>query len=431
VKLVDIALKDLVRSFRSLFAVGMMLVAPLLITGIIYFGFGGLASGSSGASGAAPSLPATKVAVVNLDQPALGGYRAGVMLVTYLKDPHLSAWLQVTEMADEAAARAAVDRQAAGVAVIIPPDFSATLTASDPGARSHVTLISDPTLTLGPQIVHSILNQFMDGFSGARIAATVVESQLRAQGETPTAAQSAAAAQAYAAWAAAQGQALSAGASPAITVKRPAAADPAPAANPMTNLIALIMVGELIFFAFFTGAYSAQSILREDEEGTLARLFTTPTSRAVILGGKFLSVFVTTGVQATVLLAAAGLAFGIHWGPWPVVALATVSLVVGASGFGLLLMSFVKNQRQAGAVVGGVISATGMLGGLFTVAVPGMPAAFETVTHAVPQGWALSVWRVALSGGSLGEALTPALVLLAMGIVFFALGVVLFRRRFA
>ena len=32
--------------------------------------------------------------------------------------------------------------------------------------------------------------------------------------------------------------------------------------------------------------------IREDEEGTLPRLFTTPTLRAVILGGKVTSVFI-------------------------------------------------------------------------------------------------------------------------------------------
>lgn len=426
-KMLDIALKDLLRSFRSLFAVGMMLVAPLLITGMIYFGFRGMAS----SGGAAPSVPATKVVVVNLDQPGAGGLRAGEMLVTFLKDPRLSAWLQVTELADEASARAAVDRQAAGVAVIIPADFSATATASAVDARTHLTLIADPTLTLGPQIVANVLSQFVDSFSGARIAVSVVDAQLLAHGQTPSAAQSVTAAQQYAAWAATQGQALADGASPALDVVAPPGGVATPPANSMTNLVALIMVGQLIFFAFFTSAYSAQSILREEEEGTLARLFTTPTDRAVILGGKFLSVFVTTGVQALVLLTAAGLAFGIHWGAWPTVALATLSLVVGASGFGILLMSFVKNQRQAGAVVGGVLTTTGMLGGLFTVAVPGMPAAFETLTHLMPQGWALSVWRVALNGGGPAQALASGGVLLAMGMVFFVLGVALFRRRLA
>jgi len=52
-KILAIALKDLTQSFRSLFAIGMMVAAPLLITGLIYFAFGGL----SGASAARGTLP--------------------------------------------------------------------------------------------------------------------------------------------------------------------------------------------------------------------------------------------------------------------------------------------------------------------------------------------------------------------------------------
>ncbi len=33
----------------------------------------------------------------------------------------------------------------------------------------------------------------------------------------------------------------------------------------------------MIFYAFFTGTSTAQSILKEEEERTLPRLFTTPT----------------------------------------------------------------------------------------------------------------------------------------------------------
>ncbi len=58
-KILDIALKDLTRSFRSLFAIGMMVSAPLVITGLIYFAFGG--------GRASSDLPAVKVGVVNGD----------------------------------------------------------------------------------------------------------------------------------------------------------------------------------------------------------------------------------------------------------------------------------------------------------------------------------------------------------------------------
>jgi hypothetical protein len=59
-KILDIALKDLIRSMRSLFLVGMAFAAPLLITALIYFSFGSIASGNV-------DMPTINVGVVNLD----------------------------------------------------------------------------------------------------------------------------------------------------------------------------------------------------------------------------------------------------------------------------------------------------------------------------------------------------------------------------
>jgi len=59
-KILDIAFKDMLRSFRSAFAIGMMLIAPLMLTGLIYFAFG---SGSNGTS----DLPAINLGILNLD----------------------------------------------------------------------------------------------------------------------------------------------------------------------------------------------------------------------------------------------------------------------------------------------------------------------------------------------------------------------------
>ena len=42
-----VALKDLKRVSRSLFALVMMFGAPLLLAGLLYFAFGGLVHGSS------------------------------------------------------------------------------------------------------------------------------------------------------------------------------------------------------------------------------------------------------------------------------------------------------------------------------------------------------------------------------------------------
>ena len=60
-KIIDIALKDLLRSFRSLFMIGMTIAAPLMLTGLIYFAFGGMSGGDV-------SLTPIKVGLVNADK---------------------------------------------------------------------------------------------------------------------------------------------------------------------------------------------------------------------------------------------------------------------------------------------------------------------------------------------------------------------------
>ncbi len=118
----------------------------------------------------------------------------------------------------------------------------------------------------------------------------------------------------------------------------------------------------MVFYAFFTGASTAQSILKEEEERTLPRLFTTPTSQATILTGKLLSVFMTVSVQVIVLLVAAHLIFGIQWGDLLSVALMAAGIIFSASSFGIFVNSFLKNTKQGGVLFGGVLTVTGMMG---------------------------------------------------------------------
>jgi ABC-type multidrug transport system permease subunit len=60
-----------------------------------------------------------------------------------------------------------------------------------------------------------------------------------------------------------------------------------------------------------------------------------------------------------------------------------------------------------------------------------MPAAFDKVSLSMPQGWALQAWKVTLGGAPLNEVIVPAVVLVALGLGFFAIGAIFFRRRFA
>jgi hypothetical protein len=72
-----------------------------------------------------------------------------------------------------------------------------------------------------------------------------------------------------------------------------------------------------------------------------------------------------------------------------------------------------------------------MLGGLFTTGIPDVPAFFDQAKLAMPQGWALEVWQRVLSGASLEMIWMPLSVLTVIGITFFSIGTLIFRRRFA
>jgi ABC-2 type transport system permease protein len=427
-KMIAIALKDIKQSFRSLFAVGMMLGAPLLITGLIYFAFSGLAGGKTGSD-----LPTLKVAVVNLDRPAENQQNYGAMVIAFLKDKRMPGWLQISELSDEKTARSEIDRQEIGAAVIVPENFTHAILSAN--STANITIVQDPTLRIGPAVLKDLLTQLTDGINGGRIAIMVATSRLVSSGGQVDSAEQQSIIQNYSTWYSNLSTDIHHGQEPELFVRLPniQASTTANGAgtSPVANLMAQIMAGMLIFFAFFTGAYASQSILREDESGTLPRLFTCPTQRSTILAGKLLAVFSIVLVQSVVLMTLSGIAFRINWGQPLSAALVVLGQVVAASGFGILLISLVKNSRQAGAVVGGVISGTGLLGGLFSASVPNMPGFFNNITHFTPQGWVMDGWKAALAGSSTGQIVPIFVVLLLTGIIFFAAGSVIFRRRFA
>lgn len=186
-----------------------------------------------------------------------------------------------------------------------------------------------------------------------------------------------------------------------------------------------------MFFTFFGGGFAAQSLLRDEEEGTLGRLRTLPLSAATLLGGKGLFISVLVLVQAAVLIGGGALLFGIEWGRPAAVALSVVGLVPACAGLGLFLMSFVKTSKQAGHVLGGAYTGLGFLGGLFTAGLPGLPEAFSLLNLLTPQGWAFRTFQLTLKGAPLVEVFTSSAVTLGIGLALFVGGVVRFSRRLA
>ena len=430
-KALDIAFKDLKRSFRSMFAVVFMFGIPLLVTGMFYFMFGNMAQNGGF------DLPKTKVIIANMDEggPRFevnprnipGGRKAktmGDLVVNILESDEMKDLIEVSFAADSQAARLAVDNQQAQVALIIPSDFSRQFADTDKG-KAVIEFYQDPTLTIGPAIMKSILNRFMDGMSGVKIAVNVFTDEA----DQSKYALTGMIVQQY------LKDSLVLSENPEselLDVRPPSSAKKNKAEetqNILLSIVGPIMGAMMVFYAFYTGTSTAQSILKEEEERTLPRLFTTPTPQATILTGKLLSVFMTVSTQVVVLLIVAHLIFQIQWGALASVALIAAGTIFSASSFGIFVNSFLKTSKQGGAIFGGVLTVTGMVGMIQVIASSSSGGA-KTVSLFVPQGWAIRGLVQSMNGEPFSAVLVTALVMLIWGVVLFSVGVLRFNRRY-
>jgi ABC-type multidrug transport system permease subunit len=427
----DIALKDMRHSFTSLFGLMFMFAVPLLIVGLFTVAFGGTVTSKQQTF----SIPVTNVVLVNLDTGDQAGdldpsdadpsTTAGDILTHLLASDEMKELMAVTTAASAKAAREAVDSGTAKVAVIIPTAFTKTCMEGVPGGA--VEIYQDPTVTLGPGIVRAVISQVVDEFASMRIMQSTMTASLATAGITPSPDKVAQAVKRFVEETIA-GQAtfgwLKVEAPPAKQQK---------SASLLATILAVYMAAMMVFYVYYTGTAGAESILLEQEQGTLQRLFTTRTAPAVVMQGKMLAILLTTALQMLVLMLVSALALGIRWGDILPIMIALVSTALCASAFGIFLMSFLKTTRQAGVVFGGVVTATGMLAlaSVFTMNVPSAAQLGQRVALFVPQGWSLLAFRQAMDGAPFGRLLTSAAVLLAWTAVMFLVGRARMARRFA
>ena len=432
-KVFDIALKDIVHGFRTSVFLVFMFVIPLLATGMFYFMFGRISQESEF------SIPRTKVIIANLDEggpkfqvstEAIPGSAhadtMGELIVNILSSDDLVELVEVLKAPDEITAKTAVDNQQAQVAIIIPPDFSKQF--ADTYGEATIEFYQDPTLTIGPMIVKSIMNQFMDGMSGVKIAIKVALEQehivdyafignLVEQYLTSSLAQSKDP----------EEELLT-----IISPKTEVTDTTQEEKNMLLSMITPIMGGFMIFFAFYAGTGVSESILEEEENHTLPRLFTTPTPQSTILSGKYLAAFLVVLMQVIVLMISAHLIFGIQWGETSSVIFVAMGIVFAAASCGIFLNSFIKDTHQGGLIYGGILTLSGMLGmirvfGMGTASTENM---VNNVSLLVPQGWAVRGLLQTMNGAPIQDVLVTFSVLLLWAAVFFGVGVWRFNHRY-
>ena len=309
------------------------------------------------------------------------------------------------------------------MAVIVPEDFSAVVYGSDPAATSQVELYENPTSEIGGSIVEGVVGQVLADFNGARAAAAGAVALRSDAGGDP----------------------------PRPQVRRPAPpstfthaggvsaglqiSQRSPQAGKTEKEVSVtgsILAGMMIFFMFFGAANVARTILTEDRDGTMPRLFTTPTRHGTIIAGKFVSVFVTVLVQADRAARSPAASSSASTGAASTSSSCSRVVAAGvAGGLALLVISFAKTPAQAGAIGSGVYLVLALLGGNFTGHRADRRHLRASSRSSRPTAGCSTAGTRPCAAAASADIRWQVLVPLGFAVAFFFFAVLKMRRRFA
>lgn len=383
-----IATKDLRQKLRDRSALLVSIVAPFALAALFASVLGGLQQ-SFHAHWALVDLDGGEVATGLAEGPLRGMQEAGVLTLERL--PSVEA------------ARAAVEDGSVETAIVIPAGFSA---AALVGGPTEVELVVDPDASISGQVASSVLDGFAQQVNAVQLT---VATSISAAGGFPDPETTA-----------------------AMVARARSMADPVTIADlaaedrqaPMSTYYAAAMA---IVFVFFSAQFGLVSLHAERREGTLARLLASPLRWWSIVIGKTLVSLVMALMSLAVIVLGTSILLGARWGDPLVVSALLLAAAVAATGIALLAVAFTRSEEQAGSAVAVVTMTLAILGGAFFPANQG-PELMSSLSLVTPHHWFLDGVNGAASGADASSLAGPLGVLLAIGVVAGAFGLLRARR---
>jgi ABC-2 type transport system permease protein len=416
-KALHIAWKDTLTRFRDWKALVGMLAAPLLISALIGLALGNLVGGDT-------PIQDIPIALVNHDEGALGE-----VYETALASEDLDDLLTLETMDDLDDAKARIENGELRAVVYVPSGFTDTLIPPNTGAATQVgsetvQVFTDPSASLSPYIIKSIVEQISTGLNTVLLAGQVSGEQ--ASQYAPLLGPS------MAGLGAAIEEQLSSPESFAfedtqLSLQVKQVGDQAEAFDPY----AFFIPGMAVFFLMFSMFDGPRSILQEQTRGTLPRLMSTPTPTSQIILGKMGGTFLTGLLQFTILILASSVFFGIDWGSSPLgLVTITVLTVFAAAGFGSYITTFARNENQASIIASAFSLVFGALGGSFFPA-SNLTGIVDVASKLTINRWAMEgLTKLTIERSDFAGILPEAGVLALIGLVTFILAIRGFERRF-
>jgi ABC-2 type transport system permease protein len=387
---IDLILKNVTQIVRDWKAAFFMLVVPIIFTLLMGFIFGGFSNSQEDAR-----LP---VGFVDRDESAVSAH-----LLTLLES---SDAIRPVALEDAGKAEEQVRNEELAAAVIMPAGYGTQIFAGEP---LRPTVIVDENASAGmtaQTAIQTAMIRLLGGVQTARLSA-------EALGNVDETFLPATLDKTIAAWE-----------NPPLTVTLTQSGTIATQEDTsvVPGGLAHSSVANLVQFSLMGVIGAASTIVNERKSRTLQRMLTTTISRAEIILGYFLTIFLLNLVQITLMIAFGAGLLGVNYLREPVAVLLMMAAAATCTG-GLGLLIGVLSRSDDQVAMFSVIP-TLLMAGLGGAWMPleFTSEAFQFVGHLTPVAWAIEGFEnIVVRGLALDSVLLPAGVLAAYGVVLFGL----------
>lgn len=350
------------------------LLVPLSLMGVLNLAFGGFGPDS------VELKPATVVASSD-DAGPLGGALLSALDSLEIMDVTLRS-VPAAEVRQE------TQNSGADLGLVIPPGFTTAVTS---GQAVSVQVVEGDRQGIETDVLVSVVDSLLDQFGAGAVAAMAGHSS----GLPPEVL-------------AGLGQQTAAGA-PALTLSE------GQAAAEQLSLKGTLVAGQTGLFLLFTVGFGVLGLLAEREQGTLARLKSSPLAARSIITAKALVGFILGIVATTVLLTVGSLLFSVSFGSPLVVGLLVVSVAAVATSMTFIVARLVRTAEQANVVQSILAMVLGIAGGaFFPIEASGLVAALMDFN---PVGAFIRGLGISAGGGGPADVALPLAVMLGFAAV--------------
>ncbi len=412
--------KDLAVFFKDRSAWLWLFILPVVFILI----FAGLSSRSQNSSSSGEQTDErTVLPVVNLDQE-------GDIAKQFIEDLGKSGGYR-TVLYSQADAEFAVAKAKMGHYLLIPADFSSSLSQGKP---VNLTLVTHPNAP--SESTQSMLETILGVAHSASLELQILDGIRQMGAMQASSSQADQAFNAERVLTQAKSQFEQSRQTPLVAIVQTTPKSEAKLVLPKFDLSQTIVPGMAVLFVFLAAQTVARAIFEERKSGSLRRLVAAPLSRWQILAGKMLPILILTLVQIGIIFGAGSLilpavGFGtLGIGKDPLAWLVTsIMMAVCATSLGIFIASLAKTEAQVTGLSNALLWIAGLLGGaLVPVFIIQSIPTLNILTRFVPHYWATTAYYDILARGKNLIDVLPSLgVLLLFSVVFFIIGTRRFR----